>query len=230
MTERLIAIETSSPRLSLALGTDTQHKRSYQGPLQWRHAESVFEGMEKLLAAERWDVQSLTGVLVSIGPGSFTGIRIGLAVARALGQALEIPVRGFSSLEILAYGLLKPGEYVCPVIDALRGEVFTGLYTLSRTGGLTKIWKACRIPVAELSRRLAGSKYEVGLAGDALSSYKENISGRFKLAPVRDWYPRAEALWALGRSGIRSSGKASYKNVLPMYLRRAAAQERVMKS
>src|SRR5437016_4037088 len=99
--QRLLAIETSSPRLSLAVGTENKVLKDYQGPLQWRHAESLFAAMKKLLAAVRWPVQTLTGVVVSTGPGSFTGIRIGLAAARALGQGLKIPVAGVSSLETL---------------------------------------------------------------------------------------------------------------------------------
>src|SRR4051812_2016321 len=122
-SQRILAIETSSPRLSLAVGTETRVLRDYQGPLEWRHAESLFGGMETLLHKVRWNVQDLTGVLVSTGPGSFTGIRIGLAAARALGQAMKIPVAGMSSLQIMAGGLLKPGLLVCPIINALRGEV-----------------------------------------------------------------------------------------------------------
>src|SRR4051812_30166982 len=123
-TSRILAIETSSPQLSLAVGTASGVLKEYQGPLQWRHAESLFDGMQKLLRQVRWPVQSLTGVAVSIGPGSFTGIRIGLAAARAFGQALGIPVVGVSSLPTIAQGLLKPGLLVCPLINALRGDVF----------------------------------------------------------------------------------------------------------
>jgi len=151
---RVLAIETSSARLSLAAGTETGVLKGYQGPLEWRHAETLFDGMKRVLAQVRWPVQTLTGVLVSTGPGSFTGIRIGLAAARALGQALRIPVAGVSSLQILAYDLLKPGGRVCPVIDALRGEVFTALYEMDAKGRVKTVWKECRLPYPELARKL----------------------------------------------------------------------------
>ena len=77
---------------------------AYTGKEEWRHAESLFGGMETLLRRRRWTVQSLSGVAVSVGPGSFTGIRIGLAAARALGQGLRIPVAGVSSLAVMAAG------------------------------------------------------------------------------------------------------------------------------
>jgi len=87
LKDRLLALETSSPRLSLAAGTFEKVLATYEGPMQWRHAESLFEGLEKLLGDLNWPVRSLGGVAVSVGPGSFTGIRIGLAAARTLGQA-----------------------------------------------------------------------------------------------------------------------------------------------
>src|SRR6188472_2623900 len=121
-SQRILAIETSSPRLSLAVGTAAGVIKYFEGPLEWRHADSLFDGMKNLLAQVRWPIQSLTGVLVSTGPGSFTGIRIGIAAARALGQGLRIPVVGISSLPAIAANALRPGNRVCATLDALRGE------------------------------------------------------------------------------------------------------------
>ena len=104
MKSRYLAIETSSPRLSLAAADEHRVVATYESALKWRHAESLFDGMQDVLRRARWKVQDLTGVAVCIGPGSFTGIRIGLAAARALGQTLKIPVIGLSSLEIMANG------------------------------------------------------------------------------------------------------------------------------
>src|SRR5262245_35741211 len=98
------------------------------GELAWRHAEALFSSLKTLLSRVRWPVQSLTGVAVSIGPGSFTGIRIGLAVARALGQSLKIPVVGVSSLKCMAADVQIKEGWRSPRIDALRGQVFAGLY------------------------------------------------------------------------------------------------------
>ena len=117
-THRYLAIETSSPRLSLALGDGQRVLAAYTGRHDWRHAESLFKGIETLLKRKRWPIQTLSGVAVSVGPGSFTGIRIGLAAARALGQGLGIPVVGVSSLEILAAGAKTKARWLVPQIDA----------------------------------------------------------------------------------------------------------------
>src|SRR5262245_4612994 len=122
---RYLAIETSSPRLSLALGDDHKVLRTYTGAHDWRHAESLFDGIAQLLRRQKWTLQSLTGAAVSVGPGSFTGIRIGLACARALGQGLHVPVVGVSSLEVMAAGAKSRAEWLVPQIDALRGQIFS---------------------------------------------------------------------------------------------------------
>lgn len=223
--ERLLAIESSSPVLSLALGNEFEVLNEYQSPLQWRHAESLFEGLQKVLAKRRWSVQTLTGVAVSTGPGSFTGIRIGLAAARALGQSLKIPVVGMSSLETLAYHALRPDAWVCPVIDALRGEVFTALYERTPSGDMKKLWKEIRLPLPVLLQKLkslGSNQGRVWMAGDIK---KNQAPGHSVAASQR--FPRASALLALGQARLRKVGRNfSYERVLPLYLRSAAAQER----
>ena len=229
-SERILAIETSSPRLSLAAGSLFEVLKTYQGPLQWRHAESLFSGMENLLRQVRWPVQSLTGVAVSTGPGSFTGIRIGLAAARALGQALEIPVIGVSSLPTLAQGSLKPGRYVCPLINALRGDVFTALY-YQDSRGIKTLWKESRWPWARVQQKLKSlKKAELWMAGDALPLYRKELKALggsgWHFVGSAQGYPHAGKLLQLAARRIPSANGTSYRQVLPLYLRDAAAQER----
>lgn len=227
---RFLSIETSSPRLSLAVGTDTSILKDYHGPLAWRHAETLMDGMQTLLRQVRWPVQSLTGVAVSIGPGSFTGIRIGLAAARGLGQALAIPVVGISSLAAIAHAHLKPGVYACPVVDALRGEVFTGLYQMNESGHVRTIWKEQRMTLAELLRKLKSFSHQpLRLAGDAVILHKEalgRLGGKhWRWVTAAEGYPDAGQILKLARPRLLK-GKASFETVIPLYLRSAAAIER----
>jgi tRNA threonylcarbamoyladenosine biosynthesis protein TsaB len=202
-----LAIETSSPRLSLAVGTGDRVLKEYQGPLEWRHAETLFDGLQTLLKQVRWPVQSLTGVVVSIGPGSFTGIRIGMAAARALAQSLHIPIVGISSLETIARGALKPGLQACPILDALRGDVFTALYAMDHQGRVKTVWKECRMPAEELDRKM-----------------KARPQGSIRL--IKEGFPRAGILLEAGRLRLERARNGSYEKVVPLYLRSAAAVER----
>ena len=208
--ERYLAIETSSPRLSLALGDGTRVLASYTGLHDWRHAERLFDGADKLLRRLHWPIQSLTGVAVSIGPGSFTGIRIGIAVARALGQALRIPVVGASSLEIMAAGSKTKAKWLAPQIDALRNQVFYGLFERNGSGALRRVVKETMGPAS-------------GWAGKL-----KRRTGRESLwiSPLKGCYPEARALLELAGPRIAKAGVHSYQAVLPLYIRRAAAEER----
>lgn len=228
MSEHYLAIETSSPRLSLAAGDDRKILAQYQGPLAWRHADTLFDGLQKLLGRLRWKPQSLTGVAVSIGPGSFTGIRIGLSAARALGQALKIPVAGVPSLRTLALGADPEAQWISPMIDALQGKVYAGLYARTKTGGLRVLHKEAHVPIEDWVTRLKAKKLEaLWLTGDAVKVYASalvKLSGR-KYAS--DGYPKAAALLELARPGLRHARKDSYKDVVPLYLRQVAAVERL---
>jgi tRNA threonylcarbamoyl adenosine modification protein YeaZ len=193
--------------LSLAVGDDHGVIKEYSGPLEWRHAETLFDGMQGLLKQVHWPVKTLTGVIVSIGPGSFTGIRIGLTAARTFGQALRIPVVGISSLATLAKAALSPDTYVCPTIDALRGDVFTALYTMTPKGEMKTVWKEDRLPLSDLDRKLKPFK-------------------RLSLKVISGIYPKASVLMELGRPRLKRASPKSYENVVPLYLRSAAAIER----
>jgi tRNA threonylcarbamoyladenosine biosynthesis protein TsaB len=227
-SDRFLAIETSSPRLSLALGDGRRVLAAYTGRHDWRHAESLFKGIETLLKQKRWPIQTLSGVAVSVGPGSFTGIRIGLAAARALGQGLGIPVLGVSSLEILAAGQrrhsggsrnpgrLGPGfrrgdvKFFCPMIDALRGQVFSALFERRESGTIRRIF----------SERM--------VFPDAWIKKVQRRVGRAPLwiSPLKGCYPEARVLLEMASPALSSSGPQSYKSVLPLYIRQAAAVER----
>jgi tRNA threonylcarbamoyladenosine biosynthesis protein TsaB len=229
--QRILAIETSSPRLSLAVGTENGVLKEYQGPLEWRHAESLLAGMDRVLRQVRWDVQSLNGVLISTGPGSFTGIRIGLAAARALGQGLQIPVVGVSSLETLAAESRKPGWFVCSLMNALRGDVFTGLYRCDSPRRMKRVWKEDRLALPDLMRKLKPfRKHPLLFVGDGAVIYKETLRGAggkcWRFAAPDEQYPRASRLMEQGRAALARARASSYQNVIPLYLRSAAAVER----
>jgi tRNA threonylcarbamoyl adenosine modification protein YeaZ len=206
---RYLAIETSSPRLSLAIGDAERILADFTGGQDWRHAESLFDGIRNLLRRARWPIQSLTGVAVSIGPGSFTGIRIGLAAARALGQSLRIPVIGISSLEIMAAGAGTQAQWLAPQIDALRGQVFCGLFQRNGSGVLRRVLPESMALLEEWTKRV-----QARTRGQSLW-----------ISPLR-CYPEARVLLDLARPRLAKGVPASYQSVLPLYIRKAAAQER----
>ena len=209
-SDRYLAIETSSPRLSLAIGDASKTIASVTGRHDWRHAEILFEELEKLLSRARWPVQTLSGVAVSVGPGSFTGIRIGLAVARSLGQSLKIPVIGISSLEAMAAGAKTRARWLAPRIDALRGQVFAALFERTSTGVTRR-----RLPDAMVFPDVWITEVK-----------KMSVDGSLWISPLLGCYPEARVLLDLARPRFSGANRESYRSVLPVYIRQAAAQER----
>lgn len=207
--KRYLAIETSSPRLSLAVGDEKRQVAFYQGPHEWRHAESLFEGTQKLLRRARWPVNSLTGIAVCVGPGSFTGIRIGLAFARALGQSLHIPVVGVNALELLAAGARTKSLWRAPQIDALRGQLFVALYKQD-AAGLKRV-----LPESMVDAVRWPTTWRQKTRREAVWVSK-----------MKSDFPDSRTLLGLARPRFSKAGPSSYKQVLPLYIRRAAAEER----
>jgi len=183
---------------------------TYTGAQDWRHAETLFAGIEKLLRRRQWPIQSLTGVAVSIGPGSFTGIRIGLAAARALGQALSIPVAGISSLETIAAGAQTRSRWLMPQIDALRGQIFSALLEKDAVGRLRRVFVETMADPGSWKKKV---KRHIG---------KESLW----ISPLKGCYPEAGVLLTLAISKLALQDPESYTSVLPLYIRQAAAVER----
>jgi tRNA threonylcarbamoyl adenosine modification protein YeaZ len=212
-SQRFLALETSSARLSLAIGDERRVIGVWAGAQNWRHAESLLAGIDAILKKGRWPLKTLTGIAVSIGPGSFTGIRIGLAAARALGQFLTIPVVGVSSLEILAYG--SESLVSAPVIDALRGQVFAGLYARIGSQG----WK----------RLQPDALWTADAWAETNRLWRKKHAGLtlIEAGEASGCYPRAEHLLTLAAPRLCKATPEAYKRILPLYLREASAVERL---
>lgn len=208
---RVIAMATTSPQLSIAAAEGHAPVASYTSDIQWRHAESLFEGLEAVLRQARWTLQQVTGVVVATGPGSFTGIRIGLAAARAMAQALEIPVIGINSLEAIAWDMLNrsthPPSIAVPILNAQRGQVFAAAYTL-RGHRLTPRISPRLEPLAVFEQRL------------------KRLAGDDRVLRARDAHPRAESLLELAQPRWKAARPGNYERVHPFYMREAAAVER----
>ena len=121
---RILAIETSGQTFSVAVSENGELVSEIFMDSGHIHSEKLIPSIKKLLKAARWPFKDIDKIAVSTGPGSFTGIRVGLTCARMLGQALKIPLVGLNTLELLKIAVHKDGIVIVAAIDAGRGEVF----------------------------------------------------------------------------------------------------------
>jgi tRNA threonylcarbamoyladenosine biosynthesis protein TsaB len=217
MTEPLLAIETTGKSLSVALsaGGAVACRRS-GGELS--HLTDLVPTVKELLEAEGTGLSSLGAIAVSVGPGSFTGIRIGVSAARAMAQVTGLPVIAVPTLETFVYGF-PPGAVVCPLLDARRGQRYCGAYRLSRDGGgiETLVPGAAREPEvfeAALAAALPGAEEGTLLPGaEAIHGVRDEDEPQSAVKVLK---------WAL------AFGKpADYTELKPLYLRKAEAQRKL---
>lgn len=147
----------------------------------------MLEAAHGLLASAGRAVGDITDIVVGVGPGGFTGLRIGLATALGLGQALRVPVVGASSLEALALGIAEaapPGAPVAPVLDVRRGELFCAAYRTGEDGSLAELLPPAARAPGDLARLLAALGDEVWLGGDGVAAGGDALDAPGLRAPA----------------------------------------------
>ncbi len=174
-----LTLDTATASPSLALVRDDRPTAElWLGP-EPGSGRRVLEAVHGLLAAAGRSAGDIDGVVVGVGPGGFTGLRIGIATALGLGQALGVPVTGASSLEALALGIgeaAPPGAVVAPVLDARRRELFAAAYRTGPDGGLEELVPPSALAPADLAEILSGLGGEVWLGGEGLDAGGDDLA------------------------------------------------------
>jgi tRNA threonylcarbamoyladenosine biosynthesis protein TsaB len=214
---KILAIETSGPTFSIALAENGALVADIFWHAGFTHSERLLPTLQWLLERAGWKIEDLQKIAVSTGPGSFTGIRVGLTGARTLAQGLDIPVIGVDTLDLIAAGIPACGCRVVTAIDALRGEVY------AKRPGKTAAEIIGIEDFCAILKRLKGTTMVAGTAVAVHEAYlRKALKGRICFAPPSLQYPRAGvlALLAHDKPGTK------YLNVKPLYLRKSWAEER----
>ena len=174
------ALDTATASPSLALVRDDRPIAELWLGAEPGSGRRVLEAAHNLLSAAGTSVREIDGIVVGVGPGGFTGLRIGIATALGLGQALRVPVTGASTLEALAVGIAEvapAGAVVAPVLDARRRELFAAAYRSRPGGGLKELLEPSALPPAEVARILAGFGEEAWLGGEGVEAGGDELEG-----------------------------------------------------
>jgi tRNA threonylcarbamoyl adenosine modification protein YeaZ len=206
----LLAFDTATPAVTVALRADEGVLAEHTEVDARRHGELLAPGIEKVLAAAGCSRTELTGVAVGVGPGPFTGLRVGLMTARALGDALEIPVHGVCTLDILAAAVTAQSAFAVAT-DARRREVYWATYDAA---GRRDSDPAVDRP-AEIAERLAG----YAVAGQGSRLYPEQFP-----RALEPELPSAAVLAELTARLLREAPETLLPPH-PLYLRRPDAVE-----
>ena len=225
---KILSIDTTSMRGSISLsdGATLVALDRQQAPSS--HSEKLFGKLDSMLGEIGWGISDIEGVAVAIGPGSFTGLRTGLAAAKGIALSLGIPIAGVSSLKSLALnGALSPSKVVATLIDARRGEIYAALWDLSAGNSPKEIIAECVLPPEALIAKLRQFGSPFLAVGDGAIAYRDRLLAELgdliQIAEGDDVLPNAHNLAVLASERL-SSGGDDLKKLVPNYIRQSDAE------
>ena len=226
----LLAIDTTTRVCSVALGDHEKILAEYQLNVKNTHSQRLMPLIVSLFRDSGADKSRLEGVALSIGPGSFTGIRIGMATAKGLCQGLNIPAVGVMTLDALAEACTFFSGLICPILDAQKNQVYTALYR-GAAGDPEMLQPAAALSIDELGHRLAEYEDEVIFLGDAVESYggalRQILGQRYREMPLPSRLNRAALVLQKGIKIWQEKGPVSPYALKPLYIRLPEAERRL---
>jgi tRNA threonylcarbamoyladenosine biosynthesis protein TsaB len=221
----LLGIDTATPQVSVAIGDDGTVRGEIRLGRGRRHAEQLAPAIEYLCHELDVELDRLSGIAVGLGPGLFTGLRVGITTAKTMAQALRVPVVGVASLDLVAYPLRHTNRLVAALLDARRGEVFHARYR-PVPGGVQRVGDYEVGVPADLVADLVAAGEEVLLAGEGALRYREELAevDRSEQAGPAFAFPSGAALVELATARMEREEFSSPWEVQPLYLRRSDAE------
>ncbi|WLV25164.1 tRNA (adenosine(37)-N6)-threonylcarbamoyltransferase complex dimerization subunit type 1 TsaB [Aciduricibacillus chroicocephali] len=225
----ILAMDTSNQTLGVALLRDGELIGSYITNVKKNHSVRLMPAVDDLMKEVGMEPEDLDQIVVANGPGSYTGVRIGVTTAKTLAWALNIPVKAVSSLELLAWQGRNSKHAICPFFDARRGLVFTGLYEF-KDGKAQLVRPEQNILMEDWLHELKNEGRPVIFLSPELSIHRECIEaimGDLAIIPNgANQYPNPAdlAFCGLGKEGIQAG------ELVPNYLRLAEAEAKWLES
>ncbi len=225
---RILALDSSGIVATVAIVEDDNLLAEYTVNYKKTHSQTLLPMLDEIVKMTEFDLNTLDAVAVAAGPGSFTGLRIGSATAKGLGLALDKPLIPVPTVEALAYNLYDVSGLVCPIMDARRGQVYTGIYRFNETTGWLQVEGQMAVPIQELIGILNRLEEPVTFLGDGVPVFRETIQAELKMpfsfAPAHVNKQRAAAVAALGEVYYKDGRIQTALEHIPEYLRLSQAE------
>lgn len=219
MIMKLLAIDTSTDYLSLAVINDDKIRGRIHRKAPMSHSNLLIPMIDRLLKKTKMRLKDIDAFSISIGPGSFTGLRIGVTTVKGLAYSLKKPIVAVPTLDVIAHNARNFIGTVCPVLDAKKNKVYACLYK-SNGKDIKRISKYLLLPVQDLVRKIKDKK--VLFLGDAVEQIFRVMRGpgciKNKEKCIADWHPRAEVVAKLGSELLRKGKVLSPEDLEPLYL------------
>lgn len=222
----ILSLDTATLVSSVALVSNEKLIAELTIQTKKTHSEMLMPHIEKILRLAGVKKTDLKLVAVSIGPGSFTGLRIGLATAKALAYALAIPLIGVSTLEALAFNCPVPGALLSPMLDAQKGNVYQALYMWEKQE-LKEVMPPRVIGFEQAVSELTPQTTPVLILGEGAVMHGEKLAGLSNpiAAAAHVVMPRAASIGLLAQKQFEQGLRHDAMTLEPVYIRRSEAEE-----
>lgn len=214
---KILGIDTSSRVLSIAFGKDDSIAIEENHLLDKMHSSFLIPKIKGLLDKAGVSIEEVDGFIVGLGPGSFTGLRIGVSAVKGFGIAMKKPCIGIPSIDCIAMNADGKSALVVPIIDAKRNQVYCGIYKKEKDSLIRK----SNYLLLDIDRLLKKIKGDAVFLGDGIDLYKDRIIHVNKKLSFLDedcWYPKAGNLIRLGFDKIKNNRKSNLSMLQPIYL------------
>jgi len=221
---KILSIDTSNYALGIGLLDESQVMGEYISNIKKNHSVRVMPAIQTLMNECGVNPKDLTKIVVAKGPGSYTGVRIGVTIAKTLAWTLNIPITGVSSLETLAASAGRYfNGYISPLFDARRGQIYTGLYQF-KDGQLLSVERDQLVLTTEWAPKLKAMNRDILFVGNDLPLHsevlKDMLGAKAQFAEVTEHNPRPAELALLGRDKPAEDSHS----FVPNYIRLAEAE------
>jgi tRNA threonylcarbamoyladenosine biosynthesis protein TsaB len=223
---RILSIDSATECASCAILDDNKLMGEINLNDKKQHSVILMPIVDNLLKSLQLTIKDIDGFVVSKGPGSFTGLRIGMSMIKGLSQGTNKPFISISSLDALAYNMAYTEGIICPILDALRDNVYTALYSFEN-GQLIKLTDYMAIHIDELINILKQYDSSVTFLGDATYKFMDKLMeslDKTNFAPKHLNLAKASALGELGFNLLSSGIHDELFNTSPIYLRKPQAE------
>lgn len=224
---KILAIEGSATVASVAICEDDVVIAEYTLNYKKTHSQTLMPMIDDVMRMTETKPEDIELIAVAKGPGSFTGLRIVAATAKGFAMAIDKPIVGVPTIDAMAMGYMDSDKLICPMLDARRGNVYSGIYEFENRNQKV-LMNTDLIIVEELLDKLNDIGREVIFVGDCLENVKELIKGKlnvdYTIAPELNNLPRASFVARLGKLYFEECKSIVAQDFLPDYFRESQAE------
>ena len=225
---KILAFDSSGLVASVAIVQDDNLIAEYTTNYKKTHSQTLLPMLDEVVRMTETDKKSFDLLAVAAGPGSFTGLRIGSATVKGLALAWYIPVVAVPTLEALAYNAWGSRRIICPIMDARRRQVYTGLYRFDKDDKMEVLMDQVPMDIDELIEVLGDRGEEVLFVGDGIDVYADTIRQKmtvpFSFAPAHMNKQRAGSVAVAAKKRYEEGIYTSGDDFAPEYLRQSQAE------